>query len=98
MTHTISTDVSKLLRELAYDLSGTDPEQVKAMLQVAANRIDGLQAEITRLTEAITKVKAEKPSAWILTDCVGDRYLCFCEPTGLYPKDKVEPLYLGTPL
>ena len=43
MTNAIDIDVPKLLRDLAYNLSGTDPQEVKAMLQVAANKIDELR-------------------------------------------------------
>lgn len=36
-------DEAMLLREVAYNLSSTDPQEVKAMLQVAANKIDELR-------------------------------------------------------
>lgn len=41
---------SRVLREAAYNLSGTDPQETKAAFQMAANKIDELRAKLAEMT------------------------------------------------
>ena len=50
-----------------------------------------------KTTEALRAALAEpeqEPVAWLSTDCIGERYLCFSKPSD---NDPVQPLYAAPP-
>ena len=49
------------------------------------------KAEIKRLKAAIAYMQEQsEPVAWIETDCIGERYLCFSKPNS---SNQIIPLY-----
>lgn len=65
------------------DAAMTDIETSAAELR----RLAALEEELNALKSAI---KDAEPVAWLSTDCLGERYLCFTKPND---NDPVQPLY-----
>ena len=55
--------------------------------------LNAIQAQITALRAALAEPEQE-PVAWLSTDCIGERYLCFSKPSD---NDPVQPLYAAPP-
>ena len=55
------------------------------------------QRLLERITERLAKhrpAQQQEPVAWLSTDCIGERYLCFTKPKD---NDPVQPLYTTPP-
>jgi hypothetical protein len=46
------------------------------------------------IEQAIAEAEKHEPVAWLSTDCIGERYLCFTKPQD---SDPVQPLYTTPP-
>jgi hypothetical protein len=49
--------------------------------------VEGMQRQMQL---HVNRVIREDPTAWLSTDCIGERYLCFTKPKD---NDPVQPLY-----
>ena len=68
-----------------------DWDQIEALQESLREHM----AEIHRLRAALAEPQEPvEPVAWLSTDCIGERYLCFSKPLD---NDPVQPLYTAPP-
>ena len=74
------------------DADDTSQKHVDEMVKTEHNK----QIEIAKAYERgwNAALAQQEPVAWLSTDCIGERYLCFTKPKD---NDPVQPLYTAPP-
>ena len=81
-----------ILRQALVDADDTSQEHVDEVVKTEHNK----QLEIAQAYERgwNAALAQQEPVAWLSTDCIGERYLCFTKPKD---NDPVQPLYTTPP-
>ncbi len=78
-----------------YAKTGSGKVLDAAMRQIIANEALNKMAENAKeLGLDYEPAQQQEPVAWLSTDCIGERYLCFTKPKD---NDPVQPLYTTPP-
>ena len=80
------------LRQALVDADDTSQERVDEMVKTEHDRAVELGQAYERGWNAA--LAQQEPVAWLSTDCIGERYLCFTKPKD---NDPVQPLYTTPP-
>ena len=80
------------LRQALVDADDTSQERVDEMVKTEHDRAVELGQAYERGWNAALVL--QEPVAWLSTDCIGERYLCFTKPKD---NDPVQPLYTTPP-
>ena len=80
------------LRQALVDADDTSQKRVDEMVRTEHDRAVELGKAYERGWNAA--LAQQEPVAWLSTDCIGERYLCFTKPKD---NDPVQPLYTAPP-
>lgn len=80
------------LRKALVDADDTSQKRVDEMVKTKHDRAVELGQAYERGWNAA--LAQQEPVAWLSTDCIGERYLCFTKPKD---NDPVQPLYTTPP-
>ena len=86
------TDEIQALRQSLVDADDTSQKRVDEMVKTEHDRAVELGQAYERGWNAA--LAQQEPVAWLSTDCIGERYLCFTKPKD---NDPVQPLYTTPP-
>ena len=81
-----------VLRQALVDADDTSQKRVDEMVKTEHDRAVELGKAYERGWNAA--LAQQEPVAWLSTDCIGERYLCFTKPKD---NDPVQPLYTTPP-
>jgi hypothetical protein len=86
------TKAVEVLRQALVDADDTSQKRVDEMVKTEHDRAVELGQAYERGWNAALVL--QEPVAWLSTDCIGERYLCFTKPKD---NDPVQPLYTTPP-
>jgi hypothetical protein len=86
------TSAITVLRQALVDADDTSQKRVDEMVKTEHDRAVELGQAYERGWNAA--LAQQEPVAWLSTDCIGERYLCFTKPKD---NDPVQPLYTTPP-